>query len=175
MDFTIDKVKAVEALVYVAAKLGQVSRFNAAKILYFADREHLRTYGRPVTGDFYVAMDNGPVPSFVYDVLKQAVRPADRLLVAGALEPVEESHFPKIRALREPNMEVFSVSDVECLDYGIRHVGNRSFGSVSDETHGHFAWKNAPDNGKMAFADMLEGVPPEVIEDAELSAAYGVL
>jgi uncharacterized phage-associated protein len=175
MDFTVDKAKAVEALVYVAAKLGEVSRFNAAKILYFADRQHLRTYGRPVTGDYYVAMDNGPVPSFVYDVLKQAVRPADRALVAGALAAVEGSHFPKVRALREPNMEVFSVSDVECLDYGIEHVGNRSFGSVSDETHKHVAWKNASDNGKMAFADMLDGVAPEVIEDAELSAVYAVL
>lgn len=175
MDFTVDKVKAIEALVYVAAKVGQVSRFNAAKILYFADREHLRTYGRPVTGDYYVAMDNGPVPSFVYDVLKQAVRPADRALVAGALEPVEGCHVPKVRALRKPNMDVFSVSDIECLDYGIEHVGNRSFGSVSDETHQHAAWKNAPDNGKMAFADMLEGVAPEVIEDAELSAAYAIL
>jgi hypothetical protein len=33
-----------------------------------ARRNHLRAYGRPVTGDIYVAMADGPVPLRVYDI-----------------------------------------------------------------------------------------------------------
>ena len=43
------------------------------KILYFADQRHLSLYGRSITGDTYIAMQYGPVPSNVDDILK-AVR-----------------------------------------------------------------------------------------------------
>ncbi len=39
-------------------------------MMYFADRLHLERYGRFICGDSYVAMKNGPVPSFTYDILK---------------------------------------------------------------------------------------------------------
>lgn len=47
MDFTVDKEKAIEALVYIATALPGVDRFHACKILYFAERDHLRSFGRP--------------------------------------------------------------------------------------------------------------------------------
>jgi len=31
------------------------------KIIYFADRQHLADWGRPITGDTYIAMEAGPV------------------------------------------------------------------------------------------------------------------
>ena len=40
------------------------------KILYFADQRHLSLYGRSITGDTYIAMQYGPVPSNVDDILK---------------------------------------------------------------------------------------------------------
>ena len=39
-------------------------------VLLFADKKHLERYGRFITGDTYSAMENGPVPSFAYDVVK---------------------------------------------------------------------------------------------------------
>jgi Protein of unknown function (DUF4065) len=38
--------------------------------IFIADRDHLRRFGRPVTGDAYIAMDNGPVLSRIYDIIK---------------------------------------------------------------------------------------------------------
>ncbi|MCH4560322.1 Panacea domain-containing protein [Mesorhizobium jarvisii] len=175
MKFTVDKRKAVEAIVYVASRMPGIGRFHASKALYFAEFEHLRNYGRPVFGDRYIAMDNGPVPSFAYDALKGTLGPDDRVLVEGALSVEAQGTYPKYKAAREPNLTLLSRSDIECLDKAIDHVKGRSFGSISDETHEHTGWKKANLNAPIAVDDMLEGVSPEIVESAEEFAAYGIL
>lgn len=175
MNFNVDKTKAVEAIVYVASQMPGIGRFHASKALYFAELNHLRTYGRPIFGDRYIAMDNGPVPSFAYNVLKGTVSPADAALIDGALNEKTVWHHPEYEAARKPDLTLFSDSDIECLDAGIARIKNRTFGSISDETHQHPGWKNAEPNSPMKFDDMLEGAEPDVIASAEEFAAYGVL
>ena len=41
----------------------QPRRLKAAKLLYFADNQHLVRYGRPMTGDRYYCLDHEPMPS----------------------------------------------------------------------------------------------------------------
>ncbi|NJL06908.1 MAG: SocA family protein [Methylacidiphilales bacterium] len=175
MDFLLDREKAVEALVYVASKWPGVGRFHAAKTLYFAELFHVRAYGRPIIGDRYIAMENGPVPSFAYDVLKGTVAPEVRPLTEGSLVPITRFHHPAYNAGREPRLEYFSKSDLECLDKAIEYCSRRSFGVLSDETHHHKAWAEADFNGPMKWDDFLEGADPEVVEEAKAFAAYGVL
>ncbi len=175
MEFSVEKEKAVEALVYVAKKFPGVGRFHACKILYFAERFHVRAYGRPIFGDRYYAMENGPVPSFAYDVLKDEMAPSDRGLAEGALIQSNSARHPAYNAGREPHLEYFSASDLECLDKAINHCARRSFGSISDETHHHKAWAEAGLNAPMAWDDFFDDVEPDVIEDAKVFAAYGVL
>ncbi|UCI17036.1 SocA family protein [Mesorhizobium sp. B2-1-8] len=175
MNFNIDKQKAVESLVYVASRMPGIGRFHASKALYFAELDHLHHYGRPVFGDRYIAMDNGPVPSFAYDALKGTVGPDDRALIEGAFVVDNQGTYPKYKAGREPNLGLFSKSDIECLDKAIEHVKGRSFGSISDETHQHTGWKKANLNAPIAVDDMLDGASSEIVESAEEFAAYGIL
>ncbi|NTJ63553.1 SocA family protein [Agrobacterium rhizogenes] len=171
----MDKEKTVEALLYIVSRYGEVTRFHALKTLYFADREHLRRFGRPITGDRYIAMENGPVPSHAYNALKQQLPEPERELVAGALSPVANSYHPAYRKHRDPDLSYFSKTDIQCMDWALSYCRGRSFGSISDETHEHKAWKNAPLNGEMTASDMLEGVDEEIIKEAEMFASYGVL
>ncbi|WP_426240411.1 Panacea domain-containing protein [Pararhizobium sp. DWP1-1-3] len=175
MDFSLDKEKAIEALVYVADKNSGVGRFHAAKILYFSERFHIQRYGRPIFGDRYIAMENGPVPSFVYDILKGTVSPDIRQLIEGAVISIDRFRHPTYEAGRSPRLEYFSKSDLECLDLAITHCRGRSFGSISDETHDHKAWSDANLNAPMKWDDILEGTDADIIEDAKVFAAYGVL
>ncbi len=175
MDFTVDKEKAIEALVYIATALPGVDRFHACKILYFAERDHLRSFGRPIIGDRYHAMANGPVPSFAYDVLKGELNPSDRDLVDGALVSVDRHHHPSYEAGRKPRLEFFSVSDRRCLDRAIAYCAERSFAAISDETHQHKAWSNASVNAPMNWADFLDGIDAITVEESKVFAAYGVL
>ena len=48
----------------------RMSRIRLIKFLYIADRESLQEKGSPLTFDNWVAMDNGPVLSGVYDLIK---------------------------------------------------------------------------------------------------------
>lgn len=175
MKFAVDKEKTVEALLYIACRYGEVGRFHALKTLYFADREHLRRYGRPVTGDRYIAMDNGPVPSYAYNALKQELPEPERETVVGALSRGDNGRHPTYRPHRDPDLSFFSQTDLECLEWAYEHCRNRSFGSISDETHEHLAWKSAPLNGPMNAKEMLDGVSEEIVQEAEQFASYGVL
>ena len=70
MNVKFDKTKALNALLYVANRVQRKDFHKIFKIIYFADRQHLAEWGRPITGDTYIAMDAGPVPSRMYDMLK---------------------------------------------------------------------------------------------------------
>ncbi|XBS69891.1 Panacea domain-containing protein [Acerihabitans sp. KWT182] len=49
---------------------GRMAYIKLMKLLYLADREYMITYGHSMTGDRAVSMDNGPVLSKTYDLLK---------------------------------------------------------------------------------------------------------
>lgn len=91
MKFRVDKGKVIEALLYIECQ-GAIAR--ASSILYIADRQHLRTYGRPVTGDSYTSTDYGPAPAYATEAL------------AGL-------------PLRQADLSHFSRSDLRCLDEAI--------------------------------------------------------
>ncbi len=64
MPFSFSHRKATQALNFFAAKAGgKINKMKALKLVFFADRYHLRKYGRPVVGDEYLAMNYGPVAS----------------------------------------------------------------------------------------------------------------
>ena len=80
--FRFEPGKAISALLYVSSRLIERRQQNPvatpdihriSKVLYFADQKHLTRYGRPIVGDTFIAMENGPVPSQTYDMVK-AVR-----------------------------------------------------------------------------------------------------
>ena len=47
-----------------------MDKYLFIKMLYIADRESLGKWGEPITGDFPVSMEHGPVLSIIYDLTK---------------------------------------------------------------------------------------------------------
>ena len=62
------KLKATA--LYVLNKCGKLDYFHLFKIIYFADKEHYAKYGRRIIHDTFCALENGPVPSLLYDAVK---------------------------------------------------------------------------------------------------------
>ncbi len=144
-----DPERALELVLYVASRLRYPTLHSVSKVLYFADREHLSRYGSLLSGDNYVAMRHGPVPSAIYNLMKAG---------AGRLEPLIPSQFyelvaqslsveegRRVRPLRPANLDLLSASQRECLDSSIKENGKLSFKRLTDKSH-DAAWKSADEN-----------------------------
>jgi len=175
MSFSYRKV--TQALNYFAGQnCGRINKMKALKLLYFADRFHLRKYGRPITNDEYFAMDYGPVPSGGKDLVEGSdFRPDPEKAYAGQyLNPVDRLEFSSIA---KPDLEVFSKTDLEALDYAWKHFGHMDQFKLAELTHEYPEWKRhevalkseATSRVKMNFSDFLDDPPANIDPCHELS------
>jgi uncharacterized phage-associated protein len=132
--FNFDRDKAIEAILYIAHKIEDPTFHSVNKLLYFADKTSLERYGRFISGDFYVALEHGPVPSNTYDLMKYAPETGD----LGFL--VEDGHH--VKPIRQADTEQFSESDIEALDLAIEVYGMMPFWQKTEESHDD-AWGKA--------------------------------
>lgn len=63
-----DKAAQAAAL-FLKLRGGKMSHLKLMKLLYLADREALLRFGRPITFDYCVSMEHGPVLSQTYNLL----------------------------------------------------------------------------------------------------------
>ena len=174
--FPLDERKALEAVVLIAADWPGITTFYAAKILFLADKAHLNSFGRPVVGDRYIAMDNGPVPSAIYDWFKGNLeRMGESRAIEEAVEFSRDGHHHSARARRAPDLSVFSRTDIDALRNAVAFCRGRSVGELSRITHRDPAWRMAALNAEMDPALMIEGEDREaLVTAAEEFAVYGV-
>lgn len=166
IEFQFNKQKAIEAILYLANKRPSIDKMSLYKFLFFADIEHLNRYGRPIFGGYYVAMQRGPVPSQIKNLL----------------EHKNNSEFEiidyMITATREANTEYLSSSDLEVLDQIYGKYGNYSAPQLSDLSHKHPAWINArkfnkfKNNNRLDYKDMIDPCNTELIQDLEENSKY---
>lgn len=172
ISFAFDVQKFVNAAAYLAAHCKDLTKMKLAKLLYFADKEHLVTYGRPVIGDRYIKMEYGPVPSMAYDLIKHDER------VDVEAQALFDRYFEvagnDIKAKTAPNFEYLSASDCEALDSVIAKYGHLTPIQLSKLSHREPAWEKANMNASMDYRLLLVGheeMGNLVQEDQELKDA----
>ncbi len=173
--------KSVNSLLYALQQLGnKTDMHKLCKILYFADQKHLSEYGRSITGDTYIAMQFGPVPSCVDDILK-ALRGDSFFSPSHEIEPLRQSMIFEnrfmIRALQAPDMDELSTSDIKCLDYAIEICKDKSFEQLTRLSHG-LAWSNTQRDRAISIKDILREAGDEeayveyIADNLKLQAAF---
>lgn len=153
--FTFNYGKSLEAILYVAKEIGDL--YHLMKILYFADKDHLNHYGRFITGDSYVAMRNGPVPSEVYDMIKH-VRGDGAEFYSEEVKKAFRIDNNNIIPLRSYNEKKLSVSDKKCLDKAIKENKSLTFGTLMDKSH-DAAYIAADQNDFIPIEDIAKTLP----------------
>ena len=140
MNVQFDKEKSLNALLYVANRVQRKDFHKIFKIIYFADRQHLADLGRPITGDTYIAMEAGPVPSRLYDMLK-IVR-GDSYLpdTEGLGEYFQVENWMFINPLQEANLDQLSPNEQEVLDACIDKYSSLSYDEIKEKSH-DIAWR----------------------------------
>lgn len=135
-NFPFDYKKAVQVINFFARKNGNsIDKMRMLKLVYFADRYHLRKYGRMITNDQYWAMQFGPVASSVKEMAELESlcgterHYAERYLAKGSGQQDEPLYI--IKSLDGVDESVFSESDLEALNYvwdqfspNLQHVVN---------------------------------------------------
>lgn len=160
--FVFDKDVAMQAVLYVANKLTDDTKRNMHKIfkiLYFADREHLSRYGRSITGDVYIAITNGPVPSAIYDMFK-TVRGDGKTADYNKEDLKKNFHFTNktgymIKPDKQADLDYLSESDLECLDFALSMCEDKDFKELSRQSH-DLAWKKTERNREISIRDILQ-------------------
>lgn len=152
-----DKDVTLNAVLYILEKMGgRADMHKIFKTLYIADQFHLSKYGRTITGDVYIAMEFGPVPSKTDDIFK-SIR-GDSYFKAGEL--IKYLHFVN-RYIVEPSMksntDYLSDTDIECLDKAIERCKNKTFAELTRMTH-DFAYQNTKRDRAMSFKDILREI-----------------
>lgn len=141
VQLNFDYKKATQALNYFARQEGsKISKLKALKLVYLADRYHLRKYGRPITNDDYWAMKLGPVPSGTRDIAGLNAEYLDEREITYARESIE-IHGHALRSKRPVDDMVFSDSDLEALDFAWSRFGHLPEFDLADLTHQYPEWK----------------------------------
>lgn len=142
-------VESVLFLVNEAHKGGfPITQYDIVKSIFIADTTHLNRYGRPITYDNYVAMENGPVPSTAYNFLKEH---AYIMRVWGQDLPWKRRPAPELgkncnafeQPARQASEDVLSPSDQKALATGLSMVRTMGFSGIKKWTHEHKAYRDA--------------------------------
>jgi uncharacterized phage-associated protein len=138
ISFPYDRSKATHAALWLLNKHGgEMHKLQLVKLLFFADREHLAQYGRPITGGSYFAMKYGPVCSEFLNDINAAISPTATLI---------ESRVYKLFAKVTVDEDILSESDIEILEKVEREYGKYDRFALADITHTLKAWvSNYPD------------------------------
>jgi len=153
--------KILQALYYIQSNAppDNNDRFNRVyllKMLYFADRYHLRHFGCLASGDTYFAMKLGPVASTTYDVLKK---------VSRNINSAFEDYLQILNELSETEVEIgfqnddeLSESFKDALDFALKEFGHYDWIKQSKISHCYPEWKKhettAPNSNPNVLMDL---------------------
>lgn len=141
MNVQFDKTKTLNALLFVANRVQRKDFHKIFKIIYFADRQHLADWGRPITGDTYIAMEAGPVPSRLYDMLK-IVR-GDSYLpdTEGLGRYFQVDSWMYVNPIKDADLDQLSPNEQEVLSEAIAKYAGLSYDEIKEKSH-DVAWRS---------------------------------
>ncbi|MCL2282183.1 MAG: Panacea domain-containing protein [Fibromonadales bacterium] len=131
IEFKLNERKAIESVIWLIQR-GQNNMYWVWKMLFAAEKYHLNKYGRPITGDTYMAMQRGTVPRWLYKGSGKAKEKYQGFSKNGVLLASERGYIRKF----------FSKTDIEALEFGYDEYKNlKTFDEVQDKNHKEMAWK----------------------------------
>jgi len=168
VDSVFDINKTVAAAAFVIKRCGgTITAFLLMKMLYAAERAALASWHRPITGDSFSSMKNGPILSRTLDLINGKVLSTNSDMVKWS------QHFsPRIgndiKLVSEPDFDFLSQREVEVLEKAAREIAEliKQHGLIADFLHQAWPeWKDPKQFGKGSIPLPIEDVLSEVIED----------
>lgn len=160
---TYQEQKFKEILLYILDKTGSISYYKLMKLMFCAERQNLILWGEQITNLKYEAREHGPVPVSLYkEICNQKNNGTSR--ISDIINLVGEYN---VCALRKPNMDYISASDVESLDYAIEEIAKMDYKEIETYLHDAvYTRLNSLKNKMYSQRDIAESgnAPKEVLE-----------
>ena len=174
--FRFDFEKFADTLVYLASHVSDLTPLKATKLIYLIDRRHLHAFARPVIGDFYVAMDHGPVPSKAYDLLnglrygtldEDGNRGAAVKALSERVTVDTRGRYPRFAAVAVETPDHLAPAEIDTIDAVLKKYGRMSASALRSIVHQHAAYS---DYEKLGWHQIDYERFFEDAEDPELAA-----
>jgi len=179
--------KFINALLFFSKKTDS-KKFGITKLLkllFFSDFLHFKKYGRPILGDTYFKLPQGPVPTISYNLFNDAFNldgDAKLKRVARIIyKQIGDFKLGYIEPIKDFNPDVFSNSDIKIMEQvAKRFYGTTGTQMVKDIHKISFIKNNAEgvkidyrvileDKNDRNYVEMLEEEEGEI---AKLSGTY---
>ncbi len=177
--FRFNPGKALDAVEWMLGRRAPLDFHSILKTFYFADKQAINEVGRPVFGATYKAMNYGPVPLEVYEMLKCEPYWLSEL-GRDAYPWKREGYHLRLRepVRNEPAIHL-SEEDMRRLEEAFDLSLGMTFDERTRETHG-FDWLRGMENasGLMDYADMIDPDRPgrdELIDELRKLGPHLVL
>lgn len=154
------------------------------KMVYLADFAHYRQFLSPITDAEYVALERGPVINGYKEVFEQMTKDRIVTLHEASILGRQEKKL-EYRPVLEPDVSVFSPSELGVLDSVANQDGWKTGVDLSEKTHLEGPWQlvwdprekgrpipyplfrwldNLPDESDLAEANEHIEARPEIVE-----------
>jgi len=155
--FKPDDGKLKELILLVSLRSETDPTFGAVKLnklLFNCDFASYLTYHKPITGQEYFALKQGPAPRRLLPVTKKMQKRGDL-----AFKIVDYYGLVQKRpvALRAPNLSVFTPQEVALVDGIVQRWRGRNATEISDRSHLFIGWKVAKLEETIPYSTALIG------------------
>ncbi len=152
--FQFDSIKTTQAAAFLLERHnGGMSKGCLLKILYLTDRELLAKRGQPLTGDQPVSMENGPVLSKTYDLMKGAGLEVRSYWEQHISDAKKGTGYVTLK--KKAGTDHLSKNETKTLTEVDERFGHMTWSALVDYCHKLPEWK---DPGKSSAAIAVEKI-----------------
>lgn len=137
-------------------------RIKLNKLLFYADFLAYLDFNKPITGHEYQALTWGPAPRQLLPIMQDLQRRGEI-----AIRQIDfyghEQHRPF--ALREPDLSVFSVSEIALISRLIKRCWGKTARQMTEESHQFVGWQLASDKESIPYSVALVGTREPTLDE----------
>jgi uncharacterized phage-associated protein len=151
--FKSNEDKFRELLIFIAARSGKDPHFGAIKqnkLLFYCDFLAYLKLGKPITGQEYFALRQGPAPRYGERIRKEMVN-------AGEIAIQKTGGQTRTVALREAKVKIFSPEEVALVTEVLQVYRSSSGSELSEKSHRFTGWYLAKEREPIPYAVALVG------------------
>jgi hypothetical protein len=154
---TPNETKFRELMLFIARRSEGDPLFGAIKLnklMFYSDFLAYLQLGKPITGQEYFALENGPAPRYMVRMRDQMVRSKEIAISRkSTLDGVQE----RVVALRDPDPDKFEPAEIALVTQILELCCGKSGSELSEFSHKFAGWRLADDKETIPYEVALVG------------------